>query len=109
MSLTPSDAKALRINTGVVKRLTKDLNAYRAELGVNESKSATLRSTNADTHDINKQDEVVAETRMMIADTVKRLAVATEELQSNLEGKTEIQEQIVTDAIAVLSDAKAAL
>ena len=46
---------------------------------------------------------------MMIADTVKRLAVATEELQTNLEGKTEIQEQIVTDAIAVLSDAKAAL
>lgn len=45
-------ARTLKIKTGSVRRLTKELDAYTAEAAAEEAKVASMRASDADPHDL---------------------------------------------------------
>jgi tubulin-specific chaperone A len=83
--------KALKISTDSCKRLKKEVGAYGAEAAKQEQKIASMRAANADEHDVRKQEEVLAETRRMVPDCEKRLALAVEKLRAQV-GQVESNE-----------------
>ncbi|KAJ4445241.1 hypothetical protein ANN_07042 [Periplaneta americana] len=63
--------KALRIKTGIVKRLAKEKVMYEKE----------IEDQGKDEHDIRKQEEVLQESIMMVPDCQRRLVKAYDELK----------------------------
>jgi len=99
----------LKIKTGVVKRLGKEVIYYQKEYEQQQARIDKLVEQNADIHDINKQKEVLEETNMMIPDTKRRLEVAYKELTDLVELMLKENPDIkdtkeMTDAQAVLKD-----
>ncbi|ORX84339.1 tubulin-specific chaperone A [Anaeromyces robustus] len=70
----------LKIKTGVVKRLSKEVVYYKKEYDQQQARIDKLIAQGADEHDINKQKEVLEETNVMIPDSKRRLNVAYKEL-----------------------------
>ena len=63
-------------------RLQKEVTSYEKEAAQNEAKVQGMRDAGKDAHDIRKQEEVLAESFMMIPDSKNRLKASLEELQS---------------------------
>ncbi|KAI9140831.1 putative cofactor A [Paraphysoderma sedebokerense] len=74
--------RELKIKTGVVKRLFKELKSYDVEKDKQQARIDKLVHEHADEHDIRKQKEVLDETLQMIPDCKKRLEASYEELSS---------------------------
>lgn len=104
----------LKIKTGVVKRLGKEVISYQKEYVQQQARIDKLIAQNADIHDINKQKEVLEETNVMIPDSKRRLNVAYKELTDLIElmikENPDIKEsKEITDAQTVLKDVEGQL
>lgn len=107
-----SDAlRTLKIKSGVVKRLTKDLSYSKTEIVTEQERLAKLKESGGDEYEIRAQDKVVADAEQMVPDYKKRLASAVQDLQEIIKtGDSSISEtedfsvakQLVHDAEALL-------
>ncbi|ONK56427.1 uncharacterized protein A4U43_C10F8520 [Asparagus officinalis] len=89
----------LKIKTSTCKRVLKELHYYEKEVEREAAKTADMKEKGADPYDLKQQENVLAESRMMVPDCRKRLessladlkATLVEVKESNQEG-TEINE-----------------
>ena len=80
----PDVMKDLRIKLGITKRLQKEVKSYEKELVDQNNKIAKMREDGKDIYDIRKQEEVLAETEMMIPDSKNRCDESIQNLQKFL-------------------------
>ncbi|XP_073155255.1 tubulin-folding cofactor A-like [Henckelia pumila] len=87
----------LKIKTSTCKRIVKELHSYEKEVEREAAKTADMKANAADPHDIKQQENVLAESRMMLPDCHKRLEAALTDLkgflvESDLKETPEIQD-----------------
>ena len=93
-----TDTKQIKIATGSVNRLRKELNLYQKEYEANLKKVVELH----DDYAAKKQQELADESKLMISDTEKRLVKATNVLQSLVEVAGDCEEkQLALKALEV--------
>ncbi|KAJ3431885.1 tubulin-specific chaperone a [Anaeramoeba flamelloides] len=85
IEIMSNSVKQIKIKTGACKRLYKEKNYYEMEATKQENKIKELRNKNTDQYTINKQEEILQETRSMIPDCTNRL-------QNYYEGLVELVE-----------------
>lgn len=90
----PQRIRQIKIKTGVVKRLAKEKSAYQQECVKEEQKVEKMKTDGKDSHDIKKQQEVLEESRAMIPDCQRRLAVAWDDLSRLLETEGDLKEAV---------------
>ncbi|GLJ46652.1 hypothetical protein SUGI_0983170 [Cryptomeria japonica] len=78
--------KALKIKTGSCKRILKELHSYEKEVDREAAKTAAMKEKGADPYDLKQQENVLAESRMMLPDCRKRLESGLADLQGMLAG-----------------------
>jgi hypothetical protein len=76
--------RKLKIKASTLKRLDKELAAYRKEELEQQSVVDTLKTENGDAHDIKQQTAVLQETQKMILDSLKRLDAAHNDLKEHM-------------------------
>ena len=74
-------SRQLRIKTGIVKRLTKDVVSYQAEAEIQQVRLEKMRGEERDEYDIKKMGQVVQESLMMIPHCLRKLKIANEDLK----------------------------
>ncbi|KAI3418638.1 Tubulin-specific chaperone A [Psidium guajava] len=74
----------LKIKTGTCKRVVKELHSYEKEVEREAAKTAEMKEKGADPYDLKQQENVLAESRMMIPDCRKRLEASLADLKANL-------------------------
>ncbi|XP_041826681.1 tubulin-specific chaperone A [Melanotaenia boesemani] len=84
--------RQIKIKTGIVRRLAKEKVAYITEAKQQEEKVERLKAEGGDDYVIKKQMEVLQESRMMIPDCHRRLAVAHADLLQLLETEEDLGE-----------------
>ncbi|XP_029371466.1 tubulin-specific chaperone A isoform X1 [Echeneis naucrates] len=84
--------RQIKIKTGIVKRLAKEKVAYITEAKQQEEKIERLKAEAGDDYVIKKQMEVLQESRMMIPDCHRRLAVAHADLLQLIETEEDLAE-----------------
>ncbi|KAL6560400.1 hypothetical protein OROGR_003959 [Orobanche gracilis] len=72
--------KNLKTKTESCKRIKKDLDFYEKEVEREAAKTADMKAKGADPYDLKQQENVLAESRMMIPDTRERLEEALNDL-----------------------------
>ncbi|KAK7116116.1 tubulin-specific chaperone A-like [Littorina saxatilis] len=97
--------KKIKIQTGVVKRITKEKDMYEKEALQIEAKIEKMQTDGTDAYVLRKQQEVLQESKMMGPDTLKRLRSAYEELSRLVEGESELAETEEYKAAKVALDA----
>uniref|UniRef100_A0A0D6R2Z8 Tubulin-specific chaperone A n=1 Tax=Araucaria cunninghamii TaxID=56994 RepID=A0A0D6R2Z8_ARACU len=101
--------KTLKIKTGTCKRVLKELHSYDKEVDREAAKTAAMKENGADPYDLKQQENVLAESRMMIPDCRKRLEAALGDLQgmlAQLEESGEDGEEI-RDAKSIVKEVEA--
>ena len=76
--------RSLKIKTSTCKRIVKELHSYEKEVEREAAKTADMTEKGADPHDLKQQENVLAESRMMIPDCRKRLEAALADLKGLL-------------------------
>eukprot|EP00244_Chara_vulgaris_P014550 TRINITY_DN9183_c0_g1_i10.p1 TRINITY_DN9183_c0_g1~~TRINITY_DN9183_c0_g1_i10.p1 ORF type:complete len:113 (-),score=33.46 TRINITY_DN9183_c0_g1_i10:872-1210(-) len=76
--------KQLKRKTDVYKRVSKELQSYEKEVAREQAKVDKMKAEGADPFDIKQQENVLAESQMMIPDCRKRLTKALQDLESLL-------------------------
>ncbi|KAL6565820.1 hypothetical protein OROHE_004875 [Orobanche hederae] len=76
--------KNLKTKTDTCKRIKKDLDSYEKEVEREAAKTADMKAKGADFYDLKQQENVLAESRMMIPDTRERLEKAFDDLNDIL-------------------------
>ncbi|XP_076466052.1 tubulin-specific chaperone A-like [Babylonia areolata] len=85
--------KKLKIQTGVVKRLTKEKAAYEKEMAETQTKIDKLMKEGSNRFVVSKQEEVLEESRRVIPDVLRKLKTACEELGTLMEsGQSDLAE-----------------
>ncbi|XP_045216910.1 tubulin-specific chaperone A-like [Mercenaria mercenaria] len=84
--------KNLKIKTGVVKRLTKEIGYYEKEVTKEEERFEKKKAGGGDEHELKKQKEVIEESRAMIPDSKRRLTAAKDEMKKLLENEADLAE-----------------
>ncbi|XP_057979710.1 tubulin-folding cofactor A isoform X2 [Malania oleifera] len=74
----------LKIKTSTCKRIVKELHSYEKEVEREAAKTANMKEKGADPYDLKQQENVLAESRMMIPDCQKRLEASLDELKRTL-------------------------
>ncbi|KAL8142378.1 hypothetical protein V2J09_015410 [Rumex salicifolius] len=74
----------LKIKTSSCKRLLKELSSYEKEVEGEAAKTADMKEKAADPYDLKQQENVLAESRMMVPDCRKRLESALDDLRGTL-------------------------
>ncbi|KAF2288104.1 hypothetical protein GH714_004421 [Hevea brasiliensis] len=74
----------LKIKTSTCKRILKELHSYEKEVEREAAKTADMKEKGADPYDLKQQENVLAESRMMIPDCHKRLEAALADLKGTL-------------------------
>ncbi len=103
--MSTANDKRLKVQIGVVKRMNKEVAAYEKEVEDNEARVQKMRDDGKDEYDIKKQEEVLAESHMMIPDSNNRLEAAMEKLGEIM---AEVEEDGGADA-ALTSEATSLL
>ncbi|CAL5190682.1 unnamed protein product [Lathyrus oleraceus] len=85
--------RSLKIKTSTCKRLVKELDSYEKEVLRESAKTADMKDKGADPYDIKQQENVLAESRMMVPDSRKRLEAALEDLKGTLAELLEEREE----------------
>lgn len=99
--------RTIKIKTGVVKRLAKEKTVYEREAEQQKARIQKYKDEGKDIYDINKQEEVLNESLMMVPDCQRRLAVAYEELNKILETEQDLKEtEDFLAAVKILEEAK---
>ncbi|XP_021714134.1 tubulin-folding cofactor A-like [Chenopodium quinoa] len=102
-----STLRNLKIKTSTCKRLVKELNSYEIEVKREAAKTAEMKERSADPYDLKQQENVLAESRMMIPDCRKRLESALADLKgtlAELEESGEKEGPDVDDARSTIAD-----
>ncbi|GAB2274181.1 hypothetical protein Dimus_008949 [Dionaea muscipula] len=97
----------LKIKTSTCKRIVKDLRSYEEEVEREAAKTADMKEKGADPYDLKQQENVLAESRMMIPDCRKRLESALADLKATLAELEESNEKLgpeFDDAQATTTD-----
>ncbi|KAI9105957.1 tubulin-specific chaperone A [Phlyctochytrium arcticum] len=87
-----SNLKQLKVQTGALKRINKDLLYYKKEYAAQEARIAKLVADGADEHDVRKQQEVLEETNQMLPDCRRRITSAHNDLLSTLNQITKVND-----------------
>ncbi|KAK8628099.1 hypothetical protein V6N13_063811 [Hibiscus sabdariffa] len=74
----------LKIKTSSCKRIVKELHSYEKEVEREAAKTADMKERGADAYDLKQQENVLAESRMMIPDCRKRLEASLADLKGTL-------------------------
>ncbi|KAK9121100.1 hypothetical protein Syun_018717 [Stephania yunnanensis] len=74
----------LKIKTGTCKRVLKELHSYEKEVEKEAAKTADMKEKGADHYDLKQQENVLAESRMMIPDCRKRLETSLADIKGTL-------------------------
>ncbi|KAF5477228.1 hypothetical protein F2P56_003891 [Juglans regia] len=74
----------LKIKSGTCKRIIKELHSYEKEVEREAAKTADMKEKGADPYDLKQQQNVLAESRMMIPDCRKRLEASLADLKGTL-------------------------
>ena len=77
--------RQLRIKTGIVSRIIKDISSYQVEADMQQQRLDRMKMEGQDEYDILKMGQVVQESIMMIPHCVKKLVTARADLESLLE------------------------
>ncbi|KAJ4958714.1 hypothetical protein NE237_025825 [Protea cynaroides] len=83
----------LKIKTGTCKRIIKELYSYEKEVETEAAKTADMKEKGADPYDLKQQENVLAESRMMIPDCHKRLETSLADLKGTLAELEEANQQ----------------
>ncbi|KAM1706003.1 hypothetical protein ACFXTH_027976 [Malus domestica] len=81
----------LKVKTGTCKRLVKELHSYEKEVEREAAKTADMKEKGTDPYDLKQQENVLAESRMMIPDCRKRLEASLADLKGIL---AEVEEEL---------------
>ncbi|XP_046910579.1 tubulin binding cofactor A [Dermatophagoides farinae] len=92
----------IRIRTGVLKRCVKERQAYEQELTRETERLNTMREQQRDVYEINKQQEIINETAMLLPDCQKRITAAYHDLQQLVEGVGDYAENEIYSAAKAL-------
>ncbi|XP_027008715.2 tubulin-specific chaperone A-like [Tachysurus fulvidraco] len=84
--------RQIKIKAGIVKRLAKEEVFYIKEANEQEERVERLKAEAKDEYLIKKQVEVLQESKMMIPDCHRRLAMAHADLQQLLEMVVDLEE-----------------
>ena len=79
-----STERQLKIQLGILKRMVKETQSYEKEVVDNESRVQKMKDDGKDPYDIRKQEEVLAESHMMIPDSKNRLETTLDSLENFL-------------------------
>ncbi|CAL1406124.1 unnamed protein product [Linum trigynum] len=97
----------LKIKTSTSKRIVKELHSYEKEVEREAAKTSDMKDKGADPYDLKQQENVLAESRMMIPDCHKRLEAALADLKATLaelEESGETEEPEIDDARTTVSE-----
>ena len=78
----------------VTTRIRKEVDYYIQEVKDNEAQLQQMKEQQKDPYDIKKFEEVVAESRMMVPDSQRRLSTALQELTKFLETLAQSHEEV---------------
>jgi len=78
----PARIRTIKIKTGVVNRIGKEKIYYEKEAEREKSKAEKMKEDGRDEYEVRKQEEVFAESKMMIPDCIKKLGAAWDDLSS---------------------------
>lgn len=85
--------RSLKIKTSTCRRVVKELRSYEEEVGKEAAKTAAMKNRGADPYDLKQQENVLAESRMMVPDCHKRPEAALADLKATLAELKESGEQ----------------
>ncbi|KAI7724735.1 hypothetical protein M8C21_004612 [Ambrosia artemisiifolia] len=97
----------LKIKTASCKRIVKELHSYEKEVESEAAKTADMKDKGADPYDLKQQENVLAESRMMIPDCRKRLESSLADLKgilAELEEAKQKEGTEVTEAESTVAD-----
>ncbi|KAJ8632056.1 hypothetical protein MRB53_025392 [Persea americana] len=99
----------LKIKTSTCKRILKELHSYEKEVQREAAKTADMKDKGADPYDLKQQENVLAESRMMIPDCRKRLEASLADLKATLEEFKESNQQDpeIEEAQCVIAEVEA--
>ncbi|KAH7571587.1 hypothetical protein JRO89_XS04G0085600 [Xanthoceras sorbifolium] len=83
----------LKIKMSTCKRLVKELDSYEKEVEREAAKTVDMKDKGADPYDLKQQENVLAESRMMIPDCRKRLEAAMADLKGTLVELEEVNQE----------------
>ncbi|XVF06749.1 hypothetical protein REPUB_Repub06bG0077300 [Reevesia pubescens] len=83
----------LKIKTSTCKRIVKELHSYEKEVEREAAKTADMKDKGADPYDLKQQENVLAESRMMVPDCRKRLEASLADLKGTLAELEEANEK----------------
>ncbi|XP_010269843.1 PREDICTED: tubulin-folding cofactor A [Nelumbo nucifera] len=83
----------LKIKTSTCKRIVKELHSYEREVEREAAKTVDMKEKGADPYDLKQQENVLAESRMMIPDCHKRLEASLVDLKGALAELEETNQQ----------------
>ncbi|WZN58566.1 tubulin-specific chaperone A [Chloropicon roscoffensis] len=81
--------RQVKVKTGVVKRLRKELAMYEQEKVQNDKRVEDMRASGADVYDVRQAERVADESAMMIPDCKVRFEAAIQDLQSLTDAEKE--------------------
>lgn len=101
--------KTIKIKTGSCKRILKELHSYEKEIDREAAKTAAMKEKGADPYDLKQQENVLAESRMMLPDCRKHLEAAVGDLQGMLAGLEQPYEEAeeIIEAKNIVKEAEA--
>lgn len=108
LDLNQNLLRQLRIKTGIVSRISKDISSYQDEAGIQQQRLDRMKEEGQDEYDIMKMGLVVQESLMMVPHCVKKLVTANADLEEFLEtlpdcdGDLEAEE---TEAVSLIRKA----
>ena len=85
LDLSKNSLRQLRIKTGIVSRISKDISSYQDEAGIQQQRLERMKKEGQDEYDIMKMGLVVQESLMMVPHCVKKLVTANADLENFLE------------------------
>lgn len=83
--LDKNTLRQLKIKTGIVSRISKDISSYQEEAGIQQKRLERMKREGQDEYDIMKMGLVVQESLMMVPYCVKKLVTANADLENFLE------------------------
>ena len=108
LDLNKNLLRQLRIKSGIVSRISKDISSYQDEAGIQQKRLERMKEEGQDEYDIMKMGLVVQESLMMVPHCVKKLVTANADLEEFLEtlpdcdGDLEAEE---TEAVSLIRKA----
>ncbi|KAM0913315.1 hypothetical protein ACQ4PT_012237 [Festuca glaucescens] len=83
-TLRMATLRSLKIKASTCRRAVRELRSYEEEVEKEAAKTAAMKERGADPYDLKQQENVLAESRMMVPDCNKRLEPTLADLKATL-------------------------